>query len=193
MASGTQALFLDRDGTLIADVPYLADASLVRLLPGAGELVREANALGWPVVIVTNQSGIARRLITEAQYEAVAARVVSLLAAEGGKVTATYHCPHEPSMTGPCDCRKPASGMYRQAARNLALSLESSVYIGDRWRDVAAAAEAGGIGLLIAGVETTPDDQRQFDEAVARGARLHRIGALQEAVAVLRTATERVT
>jgi len=187
MASGTQALFLDRDGTLIADVPYLADASLVRLLPGAGELVREANALGWPVVIVTNQSGIARRLITEAQYEAVAARVVSLLAAEGGKVTATYHCPHEPSMTGPCDCRKPASGMYRQAARNLALSLESSVYIGDRWRDVAAAAEAGGIGLLIAGVETT------FDEAVARGARLHRIGALQEAVAVLRTATERVT
>jgi histidinol-phosphate phosphatase family protein len=191
MTSGTPALFLDRDGTLIADVPYLADASLVRLLPGAGALVREANALGWPVVIVTNQSGIARQLITAAQYQEVAARVEALLAVEGGTVAATYHCPHEPSITGPCDCRKPATGMYRQAARELTLALGSSVYIGDRWRDVAAAVETGGFGLMIPGVQTNAEDLEQFAEAAARGARLHRIGSLREALAFLRTMPER--
>jgi histidinol-phosphate phosphatase family protein len=191
MGTGTPALFLDRDGTLIADVPYLADPTCVRLLPGAGALVREANTVGWPVVIVTNQSGIARRLISEAQYDAVAGRVVALLAAEGATVTATYHCPHEPSITGPCDCRKPATGMYRRAARELGLALDASVYVGDRWRDVAAAVETGSIGLLIPGVETSPDDHAQFDDAVARGARLHRIGALEDARAFLHALPER--
>ena len=191
MASGTPALFLDRDGTLIADVPYLADAALVRLLPGAGALVGHANALGWPVVIVTNQSGIARQLITTDQYRDVAARVEALLAHEGGTVTATYYCPHEPSITGPCDCRKPATGMYRQAARELTLALESSVYIGDRWRDVAAAVEAGGIGLMIPGVETNAEDHERFDDAMARGARLHRISSLHEAQAFLHPISER--
>ena len=191
MASGAPALFLDRDGTLIADVPYLADAALVRLLPGAGALVRDANARGWPVVIVTNQSGIARQLITSTQYQEVAARVETLLADEGGTVTATYHCPHEPSITGPCDCRKPATGMYRQAAAEHNLALDTSVYIGDRWRDVAAAVETGGIGLMIPGVETNVDDQAQFDDAVARGARLYRIGSLLEACTVLHAMPER--
>lgn len=169
------ALFLDRDGTLIADVPYLADPTRVQLLPGAAELVQAANRIGWPVVIVTNQSGIARGLISEAQYHAVADRVVALLAANGGHVTATYYCPHEPSITGSCPCRKPAIGMYRSAAKDHGLTLAESVYVGDRWRDVAAAAATGGIGLFMAGVETTAEDHRLLDEAAAGGARVHRV------------------
>jgi histidinol-phosphate phosphatase family protein len=152
------ALFLDRDGTLIADAHYLADASRVALLPDAAAAVQRANAAGVPVVIVTNQSGIARGLITPAQYEATRDRTVALLGAAGAQVLATYHCPHWADVTGPCDCRKPGLGMYRQAAQAHDLDLARSAYIGDRWRDVQPALVTGGIGMLVPGIETPADD-----------------------------------
>lgn len=158
-ASGlTPAIFMDRDGTVIADAHYLADASKVRVLPGAADAVRLANDAGLPVIIVTNQSGIARGLITPAQYEATRDRTVHLLETAGGRVLASYHCPHLPERTGACDCRKPGLGMYRQAAREHDLDLAHSGYIGDRWRDVQPAIETGGIGVLVPGVETPADD-----------------------------------
>jgi histidinol-phosphate phosphatase family protein len=152
------ALFLDRDGTLIADTHYLADAALVQVLPFAAEGLQVARAADVPVVIVTNQSGIARGLITETQYDAVRKRTVRLLEAAGGRVLATYHCPHLPDVTGACECRKPGLGMYRQAAREHGLDLGRSAYIGDRWRDVQPAIATGGLGILVPGRETPADD-----------------------------------
>lgn len=152
------ALFLDRDGTLIADAHYLADASRVALLPDAAAAVQRANAAGVPVVIVTNQSGIARGLITPAQYEATRDRTVALLDAAGARVLATFHCPHWADVTGPCDCRKPGLGMYRQAAQAHDLDLARSAYIGDRWRDVQPALTTGGFGMLVPGIETPSAD-----------------------------------
>lgn len=152
------ALFIDRDGTLIADAHYLADPSGVRLLRDAVAAVRLANAAQVPVVIVTNQSGIARGLITNAQYEAVRDRTVSLLEAGGAHVLATYHCPHLAEVTGACDCRKPALGMYTRAASEHGLELARSAYIGDRWRDAQPALATGGLGILVPGVETPARD-----------------------------------
>jgi D-glycero-D-manno-heptose 1,7-bisphosphate phosphatase len=175
------ALFIDRDGTLIEDAHYLSDARRVRLLPTAAEAVRLANAAQLPVVIVTNQSGIARRLITEAQYAAVRDQTVALLEAAGAKVLATYHCPHEPSITGPCDCRKPGLGMYQQAARDHGLSLERSGYLGDRWRDVQPALATGGVGVLVPSRETPKADVTAFE--AAPNARLVRTAQLYDGVA----------
>lgn len=151
------ALFLDRDGTLIVDAHYLADASRVRLLPGVAEAVRAANAADVPVFIITNQSGIGRGLITRDQYEAVRARTEALLHDAGARVTATYHCPHTPDDAG-CRCRKPATGMYEQAAADHGLVLTASAYVGDRWRDAEPALRLGGVGILVPGAETPPGD-----------------------------------
>jgi histidinol-phosphate phosphatase family protein len=159
------ALFLDRDGTLIEDAHYLADPRRVRLLPTAVEAVRAANAAEVPVLIVTNQSGIARGLITVAQYEAVRDRTVALLAAEGAQVLATYHCPHSPDVSGPCRCRKPGIGMYEQAARDHGVALAASGYIGDRWRDVQPAIVTGGVGAMVPGRETPAADVLAFRAA----------------------------
>jgi D-glycero-D-manno-heptose 1,7-bisphosphate phosphatase len=152
------ALFLDRDGTVIGDAHYLADPAGVRLLPGAAAAVRRANDRDVPVVVVTNQSGIGRGMITLPQYEAVRDRMAALLARHGATLAATYHCPHSPDIHGACDCRKPGLGMYRQAAAELGLDLARSAYVGDRWRDVQPALETGGLGILIPGAETPEAD-----------------------------------
>jgi histidinol-phosphate phosphatase family protein len=152
------ALFLDRDGTVIADAHYLADPAGVRLLPGAAAAIRRANESGVPVVIVTNQSGIGRGMITQGQYEAVRDRMTELLARHGASVDATHHCPHWPAIHGPCECRKPGLGMYREAASALGLDLAQSAYVGDRWRDVQPALETGGVGILVPGIETPEAD-----------------------------------
>ncbi|HET7469886.1 MAG TPA: HAD family hydrolase [Gemmatimonadales bacterium] len=143
------AVFLDRDGTLIEDRHYLRDPDLVQLLPGAADAVRRLDRAGWPVVVVTNQSGIARGLLTEKDYEATARRLEQLLAAAGAPLAAQYHCPHLPEISGPCECRKPGSLLYRRAAEELGLDLGRSWWVGDRLRDIAAAGPLGGRGVLV--------------------------------------------
>lgn len=182
MSDGRPALFIDRDGTLIADAHYLADASRVQLLPAAAHAVAHANRANVPVVIVTNQSGIARGLITVAQYEAVRDRTVALLAAAGADVLATYHCPHLPEVNGACRCRKPGLGMYEQAAREHGLSLAQSGYIGDRWRDAQPAIATGGVGVVVPGVET-PDDDVEIARSSAEP-RIFLADSLSEAVSI---------
>lgn len=161
------ALFLDRDGTLIADAHYLADPSLVRLLRGAAAAVARANAAGVLTIMVTNQSGIARGLITPAQYEAVRAQTDALLLKKGARVDATYHCPHWPAISGPCDCRKPLLGMYNQANAAFGIDLARSAYVGDRWRDAEPAQKTGGFGVLVPGVETEEADIEQARQHVS--------------------------
>jgi D-glycero-D-manno-heptose 1,7-bisphosphate phosphatase len=143
------AVFLDRDGTLIRDADYLADPDRVELLPGvvdALELFREA---GFRRVVVTNQSGIARGLYSESDYRAVAARLDEVLGAAGSGVELTLYCPHHPDFTGPCDCRKPSTGMHEEAAGELGLDLARSFYVGDKRTDVEVAEKLGGKGILV--------------------------------------------
>jgi histidinol-phosphate phosphatase family protein len=145
------AVFLDRDGTVIEDRDYLRDPGGVRLLPGAGLAIARLTKAAVPVVIVTNQSGIGRGYFSEAEYEAVRERVDALLAAAGGQVLATYHCPHSPAVAPPCDCRKPAPGLFERAARDHDLDLARSSFVGDRLRDLEAGFLAGGRCFLLRG------------------------------------------
>jgi D-glycero-D-manno-heptose 1,7-bisphosphate phosphatase len=163
--TGRAAAFLDRDGTIIYDVDYLRDPEEAVLIPGAAAAIAQLNARSVPVVVVTNQSGIARGLLSQADYDAVRDRVDELLAVQGARIDATYVCPHHPDITGPCDCRKPATLLYRRAALEHGFDLAQSSYVGDRWRDVAPARELGGRGILVAGPSTPPADlQRARDE-----------------------------
>jgi len=173
---GRRALFADRDGTLIHDAHYLHDAAQVQLLPGAVELLRAFAEAGWALVVVTNQSGIAQGIVTQANYDAVKARMDELLAAEGVRLDLVKHCPHHPDVSGPCRCRKPGTLMYEEARDTLKLDLAASVFVGDRWRDVAPALAMRGRGFLIRSQDTPAADwERATREAET-------IGSLDELV-----------
>lgn len=149
VTDGRPAAFIDRDGTVIRETEYLADPDDVELLPGAVGGLRALAAAGYTLVIITNQSGIARGYYDEAAYEAVDRRVRALLEAAGAPVSGSYHCPHHPDFTGPCDCRKPAAGLFLRAAAELTLDPRRSLFIGDRLRDVAPARALGGRAFLV--------------------------------------------
>ena len=153
------AVGLDRDGTIIEDRHYLRDPGQVRLLTGAADAIRQLNLARVAAVVVTNQSGIARGLLTEAEYQATARRLDDLLAQAGARLDGAYHCPHLPEISGPCACRKPAPLLYRRAATVLDLDLARSWWVGDRLRDVEPAMVFGGRGILIGpgGAEATLD------------------------------------
>jgi histidinol-phosphate phosphatase family protein len=143
------AAFIDRDGTLIYERGDLGHPDGVELIPGAADAVRRLKDAGLLIVIVTNQSGIARGLFTTSDFHAVQARMIDLLHAEGVALDKVYFCPHHPDVNGPCDCRKPAPGMYRQAQAEMGIDLSRSYYVGDRWRDVAVTQEVGGMPFLV--------------------------------------------
>ena len=147
--SERRAVFLDRDGTIIEDTGYIAEPAAVRLVPGAAGAIARLNRAGLPVIVVTNQSGIARGLLDEAAYAATARRLDALLAAAGARLEGHYHCPHHPAITGPCECRKPGPLLYRRAAADHGLHLARSWWVGDRLRDVLPAEGFDGRGLLI--------------------------------------------
>jgi D-glycero-D-manno-heptose 1,7-bisphosphate phosphatase len=147
--SGRGAVFLDRDGTIIEDAGYLHDPASVRLLPGAAPAIRALNQQGWIVVVVTNQSGIARGLVTLDEYRATERQLDELLALDGARLDAHYFCPHLPEMNGPCDCRKPGALLYRQAAERFGIDLPRSWWVGDRVRDILPAKILGGKGILV--------------------------------------------
>jgi histidinol-phosphate phosphatase family protein len=141
--------FLDRDGAIIEDTGFVRDPQTVRLVRGAGEAIRRLNDAGWPVVVVTNQSGIARGRLTEGDYIAVARRIEELLAAEGAWIDATYMCPHWPELSGPCDCRKPGLRHYRTAIAAHEIDPARSIFVGDKLTDLEPARALGGRGVLV--------------------------------------------
>ena len=149
--TGRPAAFLDRDGTNIEDVGYLRTPADLRLLPGAAAAVKRLNDDGLAVVVVTNQSGIARGLLSLTDYQAGERRLDELLAREGARLDGHYACPHLPEITGPCECRKPGPLLYQRAADQLRLALDRSWWVGDRIRDVLPAAHFGGRGILLSG------------------------------------------
>lgn len=147
-AAGRPAALLDRDGTIIVERDYLSDPALVALEAGAAAGLRAMAAAGYALVVLTNQSGIARGYFDRAAADAVNARVAELLAAEGVTIEGWYVCPHAPG--DGCDCRKPRPGLALQAAAALGLDLARSWMIGDKRSDIALADAIGARGVLVA-------------------------------------------
>ena len=160
MNRGRVGAFLDRDGTIIHDANYVRDPNDVALLPGAAAAIAKLNHAGVVVVVVTNQSGIARGWLSTDDYEAVRRRIDELLAPEEARIDATYVCPHFPEITGSCDCRKPALKLFRDAITDLGIDASRSVFVGDRWRDVAPAAALGGRPIFL-DVSSSPAADRE--------------------------------
>ena len=146
------AVLLDRDGTLIEDVPYNGDPEKVRPVPGAREALDRLRAAGLRLAVVTNQSGLARGLFTEAQMRAVHARIEELL----GPFDHWAICPHDDG--DGCSCRKPAPGLVHEAARALGTTPARCVLVGDIGRDMTAALAAGATGVLVPTPVTRPEE-----------------------------------
>jgi histidinol-phosphate phosphatase family protein len=145
------ALLADRDDTLVHDVPYNGSPDHVVLQGAAGRGLRWLRDAGIPVIVVSNQSGVARGLHTETDVRAVNDRINALLHAEGAHVEAFYFCPHHPDFGAPCACRKPEPGMLQQAAVEHGLDLSRSWMVGDSPRDLEAGTRAGA---FVAGFGT---------------------------------------
>ena len=148
------AVFLDRDGTLVDELGFLARAEDLRLLPGAAGAVRRLNEQDLAAIVVTNQSGIARGLFGEQELAAVHARLAAELARGGARLDDVLHCPHHPSEGSPpwrtrCECRKPAPGLVLEAARRHGLALADSWMIGVSLRDLECGARAGLAGSIL--------------------------------------------
>ena len=141
------AVFLDRDGTLVEDVGYLADASQVRLLPGAAEALIAIERAGFIRVLITNQSGIGRGKYSASAFEATQHELERQLRAAGASIDITYHCPHAPDAG--CLCRKPGTALHREAIATLNLDPVRSWCVGDHIRDLQPAAELGGRSMLV--------------------------------------------
>jgi len=148
------AVFLDRDGTIIEDVGYLRDLSQIDVLPWAADAIRQLNEAGFAVVVITNQSGVARGYFDEAHVQATHRALDAALAPHRARIEAYYYCPHYPKSSDArygveCDCRKPASGLLRRAAVDLGIDLTRSWMVGDWWRDVQAGMGASTRTILI--------------------------------------------
>ncbi|AJW46762.1 MULTISPECIES: D-glycero-alpha-D-manno-heptose-1,7-bisphosphate 7-phosphatase [Ralstonia] len=177
-ASGA-AVFLDKDGTLLQDVPYNVDPARIALAPGAGDGLRMLARTGLPLIVVSNQPGVALGYFQIEALEAVAQRLAELFAQHGATLGGFYFCPHAPLPDGSagCACRKPHDGLLRQAADSHGVTLEHSWMIGDILNDVEAGRRAGCRTILIANGNEThwlPGPMRvpdyivgRFDEAAA--------------------------
>jgi D,D-heptose 1,7-bisphosphate phosphatase len=150
-----RAIFLDRDGTVTIDTGYPSDPDEVELLPGAADGLRTLRDRGWALVLVSNQSGVGRGMITPEQAQAVHDRLMVALRASGVELDGAYYCPHAPDDA--CECRKPRSGLLRRAAAELRLDLAGSVMVGDRQSDIEAGKEAGCTTVLLGPGEGDPD------------------------------------
>jgi D-glycero-D-manno-heptose 1,7-bisphosphate phosphatase len=147
-------VFLDRDGTLIEEVGYLDRPARVQLYPWAADAVRALNRAGLVVVMVTNQSGVARGFFSEAVVHDVHDRIATLLALGDARLDAYYYCPHHPDgkvseYARACDCRKPGRGLVDRAVEAFGVDPRASYAVGDRWFDVSLARTIGAKGVLV--------------------------------------------
>jgi len=140
-------VFLDRDGTINKDVPYCSCPDEFILLSGAGEAIARLNQSGFAVVVITNQSGVARGYFTEGTLRLIHQKMQVDLARHKARVDAIYYCPHHPN--DGCSCRKPEPGLIFRAAEELDLDLKKSFFIGDSPADVKAGKRVGCTTVLI--------------------------------------------
>lgn len=149
MATAQQRLVIvDRDGVVNEDSPdYIKSPDEWRPLPGALEAIARLSRAGFDVVVVTNQSGIARGLFDAGTLDAIHAKMLDAVTVAGGRIAAVYHCPHAPADR--CDCRKPRPGLLLRAAADLGVPLTGVPFIGDKRSDVEAAINAGAVPILV--------------------------------------------
>jgi D-glycero-D-manno-heptose 1,7-bisphosphate phosphatase len=151
---GHAAVFLDRDGTLNEEVGYVNHLERFVLLPHVGQAIRLLNEHGIKAVVITNQSGVARGYFPESLIHQVHQKMQDLLKKEGARVDGIYYCPHHPDIGIPpyrqkCRCRKPATGLVEDAAKELNIDCSRSYVIGDRGVDIEFAARIGAKGILV--------------------------------------------
>lgn len=152
--SGQPAVFLDRDGTINEQMGYINHISRFILLPGVGRAIHKLNEQKIPVVVVSNQSGLARGYFPASLLDEVNQKMEQQLAAKGAHIDGLYICPHHPEAKEKkyrkiCSCRKPKIGLLKQAAADLNLNLKKSFMVGDRWSDLKCAASAGATSILV--------------------------------------------
>jgi len=161
------AAFLDKDGTLMEDIPYNSDPQKFDFAPGVVKGLRHLSQAGYRLVVISNQSGVARGIFPIGALEPMEKKLRQMFESEGLKLEGVYWCPHHPEGKQPdwaieCDCRKPAPGMIKKAATDLNIHLASSWMIGDRDSDIGAAKNAGCHGALLTSspqqlIEPRPD------------------------------------
>ena len=176
LPASRRAVFIDRDGTLIEEAGYLNSLDRLVFFPYTVDAVRQLNRAGFTVVVITNQAGIARGIVTEEFLASAHRHISERVAAGGARIDGYYHCPHHPhgiveSLRITCDCRKPQPGLLRRAATDLGIDLERSYTIGDRWHDLEAGRAAGTAAVLVrtgygAADEWTPRDGISADAIV---------------------------
>jgi D-glycero-D-manno-heptose 1,7-bisphosphate phosphatase len=158
------AVFLDRDGTIIEDIGYLSQIERLALYPWSVDAIRALNRAGLPVVVITNQSGVARKYFAESFIHETHRVLDGLLAAGGARIDAYYYCPHHPDgklseYSRPCDCRKPGRALADRACADLGIDPARSFVVGDTWRDVGLARAVSARALLVrtgaGGIEET--------------------------------------
>jgi histidinol-phosphate phosphatase family protein len=150
----SKALFVDKDGTIIEDLPYNVDPAKIRFMPGVPEGLRLVHAAGYRIIVVTNQSGIARGYFTEEELAAASRRIAGMMAEAGVPLAGFYFCPHLPGGVIPgydiaCSCRKPQPGLIVRAAREHAIDVTRSWIAGDILNDVEAGHRAGCRAVMI--------------------------------------------
>jgi D-glycero-D-manno-heptose 1,7-bisphosphate phosphatase len=150
-----KAVFLDRDGVITEDPPHYAHRlDQLCLIPGSAQAIQRLNAHNFRVIVISNQSGVARGYYREEDVEIFNDGMKSLLAKEGAHVDANYYCPHHPDAIIErykidCDCRKPKPGMIRTAVQNHSLDIQNSFVVGDKWSDIEAGSAAGCKTVLV--------------------------------------------
>jgi D-glycero-D-manno-heptose 1,7-bisphosphate phosphatase len=170
------AVFLDRDGTLIEEVGYLDRPERIALYPFATDAIRALNRAGIRVVMVTNQSGVARGFFTETVVDTCHRHIAALLGRGGAHIDAYYYCPHHPDgrvreYAVACDCRKPGRALVDRAVREFGIDPSRSFTVGDRWVDIGLARTVGARGILVrtgygAGEERKAPDGLDADAVV---------------------------
>lgn len=165
--SDLTAVFLDRDGVVNRKAPegeYVTSWDDFAFLPGALDGLRELAAGGVPVVVVTNQRGIAHGRMSEADLADIHDRMRAAVADAGGRIDAIYHCPHE----GGCDCRKPGTDLFERAAADFGIDLADAAVVGDRASDMEAAAAIGALRVLVRGHdELMPEVDHEASDLLA--------------------------
>lgn len=151
---GRPAVFLDRDGTINVEVGYLSRPEDLRLINGSARAIRRLNEAGFLVVVVSNQSGVARGYFGEAAVERVNGAMARRLGRRGARLDAVYYCPHYPEgvvqqYRRECDCRKPAPGMIRRAEQDLGIDVARSYVVGDHRGDIELAKNVGARSILV--------------------------------------------
>jgi len=166
------AIFLDRDGTIIEDKHYLASIQEIEWIKGAPEAIRDLYKTGFRIIVITNQSGVARGLIPEARVGEIHRHLNHYLASLGAKIHGFFYCPHHPEAGAPpyrmkCDCRKPGPGLIMQATNAFDIDIHGSFLIGDKISDVEA-----GLNASIAPILVLTGKGKEQEKLLARDTRL---------------------